>query len=642
MKELRARRVGINDSFWSPRLEVNAEKAIFHQWRQLEATLCIDNFRIAAGEKNGFREGFFFSDSDAYKWLDAASRIYALQADPELASLMDSLIALLGRAQMEDGYLFTFNQIHFPNQRWINLQIEHELYCHGHFIEAGVSHYEATGRRDLLNLCLKSADLLVHDFLNASNDKTCGHEEIEIALIRLYRVTDKEEYLALARQFVERRGRIPFFPLHFWRQFRRYHERKLFVKEQRTSYIAEHPEYASFHLPGDNYTRQVRFSRARRYFNEFLGFYAQQHAPIRRQTAPVGHSVRFGYLETALAMILRERPEGALLSTLEQAWARMVTRRMYITGGLGAAPEIEGFGGDYDLDPEYAYAETCASIASLLWNWEMAMITKKAQYSDLFEWQLYNATNVGMGSHGDTYLYNNPLSVQQGVTRKEWYVVPCCPSNLSRTFADLGKYIYSFDEENLWIHQFVRSETTIQMGVPVKIQIESEFPWNGKVKIYIKPENRKEFKIHIRIPSWNLSNQPEEQTTASGYDPRQAKYETINGTYSPEGEYLEFNFDMSIRLRRAHPKVNGHAGKTALTRGPLVYGLESVDNADVNIFTAQLDPSSLRDEFVPDLLSGCVIIHGKTTDNKPLKFIPYFLWANRGASQMTVWVNVAS
>jgi DUF1680 family protein len=642
MKEITARQVRINDSFWSPRLEVNAEKAIFHQWRQLEATLCIDNFRIAAGEKDGFREGFFFSDSDAYKWLDAASRIYALQADPELASLMDSLIALLGRAQMEDGYLFTYNQIHFPNQRWVNLQIEHELYCHGHFIEAGVSHYEATGRRGLLDLCVKSADLLVHDFRNASNDKTCGHEEIEIALMRLYRVTGKEKYLELARQFVERRGRIPFFPLHFWHQFRNYNKRKLYVKELRKSYIAEHPDHASFRLPGDNYTKKVRFSRARRYFNEYLGFYAQQHVPIRKQTAPVGHSVRFGYLETAMAMILRAQRDETLLSTLEQAWERMVTRRMYITGGLGAAPEIEGFGSDYKLDPEYAYAETCASIASLFWNWEMTLLTKKAQYSDLFEWQLYNATNVGMGQNGDTYLYNNPLAVQHGVTRKEWYVVPCCPSNLSRTFADLGKYIYSFDEDNVWIHQFISSETTVDIRGPVNVRIESGLPWNGKVQIYIKPERQKEFKLHLRIPSWNGANQPMAQMTAGGYDPRQADYETVARVWSAAGEILEFNFDMSIKLRHAHPKVKGHAGKVALTRGPSVYCLESVDNLDVDIFTAQLDPSSLRGEFVHDLLGGCVVIRGKTADNRPLKFIPYFLWANRGESQMTVWIQVAS
>src|SRR5215216_2501542 len=267
MQELSARHVDINDSFWSPRLLVNAQKAIFHQWRQLEATNCINNFRLAASEKDGFREGFFFSDSDAYKWLDAASRIYALHTDPELASLMDSFIVLLGRAQMPDGYLFTYNQIHFPDQRWVNLQVEHELYCHGHLIEAGVSHYEATDRKDLLDICIKAADLLVRDFLNTTPDKTCGHEEIELALIRLYRVTGKEEYFELARQFVERRGRIPFFPLHLFRQFNSHNKRKAYVNDLRQSYIAEHPEHTSFRLPADNYTKKPRFSRARWYLN---------------------------------------------------------------------------------------------------------------------------------------------------------------------------------------------------------------------------------------------------------------------------------------------------------------------------------------------------------------------------------------
>jgi DUF1680 family protein len=237
MQEFRARDVTITDSFWSPRLAVNAKKAIFHQWDQLEATGCIDNFRIAAGEKDGFREGYYFADSDAYKWLDAASRIYVLQSDARLAALMDSLIALIARTQMEDGYLFTYNQLHFPGQRWVNLQIEHELYCLGHLIEAGVSHFEATGRRDLLDICCKAADLLVRDFLNASNDKACGHEEIEIALIRLYRVTAREDYLELARQFVERRGRIPFFAVHYLRELNSHRKRLAFVAHRRKAVV---------------------------------------------------------------------------------------------------------------------------------------------------------------------------------------------------------------------------------------------------------------------------------------------------------------------------------------------------------------------------------------------------------------------
>ena len=646
MEELTARQVQINDPFWSPRLVVNAQAAIFHQWKQLETSRCIDNFRIAAGEKDGFREGYFFADSDAYKWLDAASRIYVLHADPNLASLMASFIALLGRAQMPDGYLFTYNQIHFPGQRWVNLQIEHELYCLGHLIEAGVSHYEATGRRDLLDLCIKAADLLVHDFLNASNDKTCGHEEIEIALVRLYRVTRNEEYLELARRFVERRGRIPFFGLHLLRQFRQYRKRQTLVDEQRKSYIAQHPKHSSFRLPGGNLAKKPRFSRQRWYLNALSGQYAQQHAPIHKQTVPVGHSVRFGYLETAIAMLCRENGGSGWqpdlpLPTLEQAWDRMVARRMYITGGLGSAPEIEGFGADFDLDPELAYAETCASIASLLWNWEMALLTKQARYTDLFEWQLYNATNVGMGQKGDTYLYNNPLEVHSGVTRKGWYIVPCCPSNLSRTFADIGKYIYSVEKNNIWIHQYISSEMTIDVGMTVKVSIESELPWSGKVRIQLQPEKTSEFAVHLRRPSWDTVFLPP-QTTASGYDPRYAKYDTLAQVWSSSGETLKFDFDMSIKLRRAHPRVKGHAGKAVLTRGPLVYCLESVDNQDVDIFTAQLDPDSLWHEFVSDLFGGCVVIHGKTTNGKPLKFIPYFLWANRGASQMTVWVNVSS
>ena len=639
MKELRARDVYITDSFWSPRLAVNAERAIFHQWEQLETTRCIDNFRIAAGEKEGFREGWFFADSDAYKWLDAAARSYALYPNSELTSLMNSFIALLGRAQMSDGYLFTYNQIHFPDQRWVNLQIEHELYCHGHLIEAGVSHYEATGRKDLLNICTNAADLLVRDFLHASTDKTCGHEEIEIALIRLYRVTGKEDYLELARRFVERRGRIPFFPFHFLSQFSSSNRRKEYVEERRKAYLAEHPEHASFRFPGGNYAKRRRYSRARWHLSTLRGFYAQQHAPVQKQNTPEGHSVRFGYLETAIAMLSRAKPDPKLLSTLEQAWERMVSRRMYITGGLGSAPEIEGFGGDYDLDPELAYNETCASIASLLWNWEMTLLTKDARYSDLFEWQLYNATTVGLGQNGDSYLYNNPLEVHAGITRKGWYVVPCCPSNLSRTFADLGKYLYSHDDRNMWIHQYAASEVTIDLAMPVRVKIESELPWNGNVRIHIKPAKEHEFDLHIRMPSWTARDSFEDQATASGYDPRKAHYETIHRVWTPEGQRLDFNFDMSIRLRRAHPRVRGQAGKVALTRGPLVYCLESVDNPDVDIFTARLDPTSLHDDFVSDLLGGCVVIHAKTTDDQPLKFIPYFLWANRGESQMTVWVH---
>jgi hypothetical protein len=660
MDELPARKVRLCDPFWSPRLEVNARRAIFHQWGQLEASGCIDNFRIAAGEKDGFREGWFFADSDAHKWLDAAACIYATHPDPEpapsedeeLAALMDDFIALLGRAQTPDGYLFTYNQIHFPGDRWVNLQIEHELYCHGHLIEAGVSHYEATGRSDMLSIVRRAADLLVRDFLGAGPQRTPGHEEVEIALIRLYRVTGHAPYLDLARHFLKQRGHMPFFALSLLRQGIRASGRAKLIRQQRQAYLAAHPEWAAFQLPADNIAKRPPASTLRWNLNALAGKYAQQHAPIRKQTVPVGHAVRFGYLETAVSMLHRDQPDETLLPAMKQAWERMVARRMYITGGLGSLPDIEGFGHDYELDPEYAYAETCAALASLLWNWEMSLITGEAKYSDLFEWQLYNAAAAGMGLSGESYLYNNPLACRGGVTRKAWYAVPCCPSNLSRTWAGLGKYVYSTEKDNLYIHQYLGSRASLDIGLPVDVELESGLPWAGRVTIRLELAYPAEFTVHLRIPSWSadradvrvngeavailpVERQP---AAASGYDPRLAQSVSIHRLWSP-GDVIALQFDLSITLRRAHPKVKGHSGKVAVTRGLLVYCLESVDNPDVDIFTCRLEPSSLRTEFDAQLLGGICLLRGYTADGQPLAFIPYQLWANRGESQMSVWIN---
>ena len=654
MKELSPRLVSLNDPFWHTRQQVNAEHAIFHQWQMLEDSHCIDNFRLAAGEKDGFREGWFFADSDAYKWLDAAARICSLWPSDELIRRMNGLIGLLGRTQMDDGYLFTYNQVHFPTERWDNLMIEHELYCHGHLIEAGVSHYEATTEKPLLDIACRAADLLVRDFLDASPDRTSGHEEIEIALLRLYQVTGRGHYLELARQFLERRGQLsPFAPIIF-RQNSNVNKHIRFVHEQRNAYLKEHPEYAIFTLPPDNFAKKPRTAMIRWQLSGLNGKYFQMHAPIRKQFVPVGHAVRFTYLETAIAMLYRQDADQTLLPALQKAWERMVTRRMFITGGIGSLPALEGFGNDYELDPEIAYAETCAALGSLFWNWEMALITQDARYSDLFEWQLYNAAAVGMGLAGDTYLYNNPLVCRSGVTRRAWFQVPCCPSNLSRTWASLGKYIFSTEDKELWIHQYIGCQTEMNLGTVVKIELQSNLPWDGIVRILLNPEASTDFTIHLRIPSWveryviRINKEPFpirvhsstifKEMPASGYDPRQAWFLSINRAWSA-GDVLEIEFEMSITFRRASPLLRGHKNKVALTLGPLVYCLESLDNPGVDIFTEQLDPSSLRKMFSPTLLEGTVICTGKTTEGKDLTFIPYFLWANRGESQMTVWVN---
>lgn len=653
MKEIPVRQVTIQDPFWSPRLEINATKSIFHQWDELEKSGCIDNFRLVAGEKEGFREGWVFADSDAYKWLEAAARIYASQPNPKLKTRMDELIALLARTQMADGYIYTFNQFHFSGQRWVNMQIEHELYCHGHLIEAAVSHHEATGETSALGIAVKAADLLVRDFLGGPPERTEGHEEVEIALLRLAQATGKSAYLDLAEHFIEVRGRIsPYAPL-YRSELASYEARKAHVRQEREKYAATHAEYAVSKIPPDNESVVPPHSQLRRQINALSGKYTQQHAPVRQQTVPVGHSVRFGYFQTATTLLQRLRGDQTLLPSLQKSWERMVTRRMYVTGGLGSLPGNEGFGNDYELDPEYAYAETCAALASLFWNWEMALATGEACYSDLFEWQLYNAAAVGVGADGTTYLYNNPLLVRKGIQRRAWYSVPCCPSNLSRTWANLGKYIYSCVENDIWIHQYIGNRTTLEADAPMGISLSSGLPFGGSVTIQLNLPSAKTFSLHLRLPSWSImplikvngaeiesgSVSPVYKMTAQGYDPRPSRFLPISRTWQT-GDMLELTFDTPIILRTAHPKVKGHAGKAALTRGPLVYCLESVDNPSMDIFAAQLNPATLAETFAPDLLGGTLKITAKTKKGNTLTFIPYHLWGNRGESQMTVWVNL--
>jgi DUF1680 family protein len=654
MKAIPASQVKIMAEFWGKRLQINADVAIYHQWEQLEKTGCIENFRILADGVEGFREGYFFADSDAYKWLDAAARVYASFPSERLKSLMNDFINLIGRAQCHDGYIFTYNQLLFPDVRWINLQIEHELYCFGHLFEAGVSHFEATGEGSLLKIVVKAADLLVSVFGGAGPEKTPGHEEIELALIRLYRVTGKKQYLELAEHFIEQRGRIKGFFGQLRAQNRSVRSRGDSVRERQNAYVASHPEHTEkIQLPPDNISVKPSLGKTRWILNTATGKYYQQHKPVREQTVPVGHSVRFTYLETAIAMLYQEKPDEKLLKTLSKAWEHMVTHRMYVTGGIGSLPNIEGFGRDYELDPAFSYSETCAALGNMLWNWEMTLISGDAKYADLFEWQLYNAAAVGLGQDGASYLYNNPLSCMGGLTRAAWFKCPCCPSNVSRVWADLGKYVSSYEEDEIWLHQYVGCEFPLSTGSG-RVKIESKLPWMGDVKVTLHPTQADEFTVNCRVPSWasgisvfvngtslelELPEFSTDTMTASGYDPRDSWYLPIRRTWQP-GDLLEIKIEMAINLRATHHKVRSTLGQIALSYGPLVYCLESIDNPRVNIFDARLNPASLICEIDDNLFGGTAILRGQTVENKPLKFIPYYLWANRGESKMTVYVNV--
>jgi hypothetical protein len=647
--------VEITGGYWLPRLQVNAQVAIFHQWQQLEKSGCIDNFRLLAGHIEGFRQGWFFADSDAYKWLDAAARIYDRFPSERLKGLMDDLIGLIAAAQSEDGYLFTYNQIHFPQVRWANLQIEHELYCHGHLIEAGVSHYQATGQRSLLDLTIKAADLLVKDFLGAGPQHTPGHQEIEIALLRLYEATGKAAYLELARHFLEQRGRAKFFPALILRQNQQVARRRAWVEQEREAYARGHPAYQSPTLPPGNPSRKPPFIQARFMLSGLSGKYMQQHRPIRAQATPVGHAVRYAYLQSATARLARLGGDRTLLPALIRSWDHMVQKRMYLTGGIGALPALEGFGRDYELDPEYAYAETCAALGCMFWSWEMTQITAQAQYADLFEWQLYNAAGVGMGLDGDTYLYNNPLACRGGVVRQSWYEVPCCPSNLSRTWASLDAYLLTHTADQVWLHQYLTSRASLPMDPPLSMQVESGLPYRGEVGIGIHLEAPVEFTLHLRVPGWAAGCQawingepietpmrpPARHTTASGYSPYAAFYMPLRRLWTP-GDRVDLAFDMPILLRETHPRLRSTRGRVALTRGPLVYCLESLDNTGIDIHTASIDTRALASQARPDLLGGAWTIEGRTTSRQPFVAIPYHLWANRGLSEMTVYVRAGS
>jgi len=638
----------ITGGFWGKHLEMNAREAIFYQWEQLEQSRCIDNFRIAAGQKEGFREGYFFADSDAYKWLDAASRILAANSNLKLKQLVDDLITLLEAVQQPDGYIYTYNQIHFPGEKWVDLQIEHELYCLGHLIEAGVSHHAATGEKRLLALVRRVADLLVRDFMDASPAYTDGHEEIELALIKLFRVTGEGNYFELARRLLERRGHIPFFPLQIFREKSHYDRRVKIVNEQRADYISKHPEHAEFKLPATNPARKMPYAGLRQILDQLSGKYFQQHTPVRKLTVPVGHSVRFGYLVTAAAMLARETRDLKLQKTLETAWERMVARRMYVTGGLGALPFTEGFGRDYELDPEYAYAETCAALASMFWCDEMSRLTGQPRYDDLFEWQLYNAASVGIGMDGRSYFYNNPLACRGNLSRAGWFLVPCCPSNLSRTWASLGGYLYREAKGELTLHQYVTSAIQLDWGT---LNVDSGLPWNGEIRLTFDLPQLHPTTLHLRVPSWadtytlTLNGsplKPDQVTdaesipkTACGYSPLAARTLSITRAWSP-GDVLVLTLDMPLRFHRQHKRVPGCGGMDALSRGPLVYCLESVDNPR-DLFPVTVKRDSLTPAWDQALLGGIWKISGTTPDGNPLTFIPYMLWGNRGESQMNAF-----
>lgn len=652
--QLAFKKVHINDSFWNPRLKLNRESAIYHQWDQLEKFRCIDNFRLLINEKEGFREGWFFSDSDAYKWLDAACRIYSTTPSEKLKVLIDEFIRIIQKSQ-KDGYIYTFNQIHFPSQRWTNLWIEHELYCLGHLIEALISHYDFSNNIEILENAIEIGNLLVDQFLkvNTGANAIPGHQEIEIALLKLFRITKNEQYLKLAAEFLQRRGRTRLKWFTLIKQNTLHNRRLGRIEKLRTTHLIHHPEDKEFHLPENVYTAFPSGFKRRVFLNYVSGKYFQNHRPVEKQQIPEGHAVRFSYLMTAASMFAYDT-DNKYLSTLQSVWDHMVKKKMFVTGGIGSIPGIEGFGHDYELDPEYAYCETCGALGSIFWNWEMTLLTGEAKYADLLEWQLYNAASVGISQDGKSYLYRNPLVSRGDVTRKEWFAIPCCPSNLSRTWASLGQYIYSHQGNSIWLHQYIGNETQINLGSlsSVKLTVNSDFPWLGNVQIKIDSKLPKSFTLYLRIPSWvedyflKINDEDEKirkpeisnMETASGYSPFNSYYISLEREWNPD-DRIDLLFPMKIQILHSHPKVKHNFGKSTITRGPIVYCMEKVDNPNIEIFNAKIVSRTLHIESI-ELFDNVYIIKGKTDNGTDVVAIPYYCWANREPSEMTVKVDV--
>ncbi len=610
--------VKVADGFWSRRLEVNRTVSLPHVFQQCEETGRIKNFEVADSILAGIiSEGRFctrygFDDSDVFKAIEGAAYVLQSEYDVELDQNLDRLIEKIGRAQEEDGYLYTMRTIDakasWAEERWVNARTQHshELYNVGHLYEAAVAHYHATGKKTLLNIALESADLLVRTFGEQKIRTVPGHQETEIGLVKLYLVTGKKEYLDLARFFLDERG------------------------------------------TGQSYN--------------------QDHLPAMEQTEAVGHAVRAAYMYTAMADVATLTGDERYVVALDRIWQDVVGKKLYVTGGVGAAGDIEGFGEAYDLPNVSAYCETCAAIAMILWNHRMFLLHGDAKYMDIVERTLYNGFLSGVSMDGDRFFYVNSLESYGGAARSPWFRCACCPPNILRFVPTLGGYAYAQKHDALYINLFLAGEASIQLeSQRVNVTQRSRYPWDGTISMTIDPEESGEFTVLLRIPGW-ARNAPVPGDLYRYLEERGGKVALkVNGEipeYTVEqgfakitrswekGDRIELDLPMAVRRIVAHQNVEDDRGKLAIERGPIVYCLEGADNREGKVLNIVIpDSSELTSLYRLDLPGGLQVVRGhaysvrrtlagETAVDGPEEFvaIPYYAWAHRGLHQMAVWV----
>lgn len=636
--------VTIHDDFWSPRLRTNNLVSLDHQYNHLQANGSLDNFRRVIGEAGGDFEGPPFIDANVYKWVEAASYALATEDIPTLKEKVNNVISLIEDAQADDGYLFTYFMFGGRSGRWSNFTMMHELYCAGHLIEAGVAHYRAVGDDRLLAVARKFADHIDKRFGPNRLEKIPGHEEIELALVRLYRLTDEERYLDLAGYFIDRRGQDPSPLAAELEDLEQKLEDETFTEEQKES---------GWSVVG--YQDTLRDDAG-----QYDGIWAQDHKPIRDQQRIEGHAVRAGNLYAAVAAYLQEVDDDELFAAVKRLWRNMISRRMYITGGIGSQSFGERFTEDYDLPNDTAFAETCASASAIFWSHYMFELTGKSEYVDILERILYNGLLSGVSLDGTRYCYSNPLTTDDEYHRHKWFYVACCPPNLSRVLASLGKYIYAVSDDEMFVNLYVGStvETTLS-GRSISLEQRTEYPWDGDIEIRLSMEESTNFTLNLRIPEWT-ENEAIEINDESVAIESENGYAKIERRWN-DGDRLDLSLAVEPDVVVAHPEVRSDEAHAALRRGPLVYCLEGIDNPYPVHHLILSDPDSISARHTESMLDGITVIEGEGTvqnldgwqdqlyrslesvETSSVDFtaIPYYARNNRTQTQMLVWMRLA-
>jgi DUF1680 family protein len=618
MEPVNFSQVNINDSFWKPAMEKVATTTLQACIFQTEVkTARIRNFEKVARNKNEKHEGIFYDDSDVFKALEAIAYSLKNHPDPKLEAKADEWIDKIAAAQLPDGYLNTYYTLNGRlDQRWTDMSM-HEDYNGGHMIEAAVAYYNATGKRKFLDVAIQWANHFDSLFGPGKKDWVTGHQELELALVKLYKATNDKKYLDLAKWLLEERG----------------------------------------HKLAKGYTWTEWRDTA----------YAQDVVPVREQKEITGHAVRAMYLYTGAADVAALTGDAGYMTAMNNVWEDVVYRNMYLTGGIGSSGSNEGFSVDYDLPNEQAYCETCASVGMVFWNQRMNMLTGDAKFIDVLERSLYNGARDGLSLSGDRFFYGNPLASNGRHFRREWFGTACCPANIARLIASLGDYIYAKSDNVLRINLFVGSNTKVSFGKSdVAIAMTTNYPWDGNVSIAVDPSKKSKFALQVRIPGWANgeavpgglyvfeNKQPDNNAiTLNGKPVTYAMskgYAVIDREWK-KGDKVELALPMKVKRVASRPEIKQDEERVALQRGPLVYCVEGADNDGQAWNIILPDNATFETSFRKDLLEGVEVVEfnaptlqvspdGQSvkSETKKVTAIPYYAWCNRGQNPMQVWL----